>query len=233
MFLTETASIVDDNLELNNYNILQRTDNERIRRDDFGNITYLKNKYDEKDIKVLKYIVNYETVYNKQEFISIVLTKFCNLNLFFLSIYKSIDCSITLLKNSINDIIIFIKNDLLISSPELIIFGDFNLDIHEKQNLDIIPKFFVELNLDIENKLDECLISTNFQTQTDLCFSNVKGYDLKVGYFESLYSEHKPIWLTLDLFKDNNNNIESNMNIISDYIDQEEIISSQLSTIEI
>ena len=41
------------------------------------------------------------------------------------------------------------------------------------------------------NKLNKS--STNAKTQIDYCFSNMN--DFKAGYFESLTSFHKPIWI--------------------------------------
>ena len=53
-----------------------------------------------------------------------------------------------------------------------------------------------ELNL--FSNIDSNFSSTNFDTQIDSVFSNItQNTSIDIGYFESVYSYHKPIWIKL------------------------------------
>ncbi|CAF5054044.1 unnamed protein product [Rotaria sp. Silwood1] len=72
----------------------------------------------------------------------------------------------------------------------IIIIGDFNIDLKMKTNNKFI-EYMESFGLSLNNTLNRD--STNAKTQIDYCFTNVK--DLKSDYFESLTSFHKPIWI--------------------------------------
>ena len=74
----------------------------------------------------------------------------------------------------------------------IIIGGDFNINLKEDDNL---LKNFMN-----ETKMFNCLpknhATTDYNTQIDLCFTNLKN--IKCNYFESLLSDHKPFWLLIN-----------------------------------
>ena len=73
----------------------------------------------------------------------------------------------------------------------MIIGGDFNINIEKDQIM--INNFFSQTKLNFCLPIDHP--STDYNTQIDLCFSNIK---LKSNYYESLLSDHKPFWIILN-----------------------------------
>jgi hypothetical protein len=98
----------------------------------------------------------------------------------------------------------FFLNNLLIlieqfyfDNIELVIFGDFNVNINNKLESDSLLSLMNKYGL--KNTIGYDLSSTNYNTQIDLCFNTLNlTLKLKAGYFENLYSYHKPIWIMLN-----------------------------------
>lgn len=82
---------------------------------------------------------------------------------------------------------------LQIENPSrIIIIGDFNFNvINNTENF--LSSFMGEYGL--KNKLNISEPTTNFNTQIDIIFSNIKN--LKTGVYESYFSYHKPVFFQI------------------------------------
>jgi len=86
-------------------------------------------------------------------------------------------------------------------NPKLFVFGDFNIDFNvEKKYLNI---FLNELGL---HSTFENTSTHNSNNQIDWCFTNVNKTTIndkqrfESGVYESWFSDHKPIWLKINLY---------------------------------
>jgi len=77
------------------------------------------------------------------------------------------------------------------SIPEIptVVLGDFNLDLFSDDRL---LKFFLQYRL---KERTSRIPSTDYGTKLDACFSNI--LELDAWFFESLFSDHKPICITI------------------------------------
>jgi hypothetical protein len=83
---------------------------------------------------------------------------------------------------------------ILYDNIKLVVFGDFNININNKSDSDSLLTFIE--NFGLVNSIGYDLSSTNYNTQIDICFTTKNlAKQLRSGYFESLYSYHKPIWM--------------------------------------
>ena len=116
------------------------------------------------------------------EYCSIKIDDIC-----FISVYNSPNSSFAVLKKYLHEVISISTK----FSDKIIIVGDFNINLKITANHRFI-EFMESFGLLLINKLNES--STNAKTQIDYCFSNMN--DFKAGYFESLASFHKAIWIS-------------------------------------
>ena len=73
---------------------------------------------------------------------------------------------------------------------DLIIAGDFNIDMLNENESRIIRNFFREIYC---TQISPNTFSTNYKTQLDIVFSN--NLNIKSEYFECVFSYHKVMWI--------------------------------------
>ncbi|CAF2084958.1 unnamed protein product [Rotaria magnacalcarata] len=103
-----------------------------------------------------------------------------------ISVYNSPNSSFDVQRRHMNEVITISKR----FCDNIIVVGDFNINLKIKINnksIECMKSFGFSSN----NTLNKD--STNAKTQIDYCFTNMK--DVKSGYFESLTSFHKSIWI--------------------------------------
>ena len=99
---------------------------------------------------------------------------------------------------------------ILYDNIKLVVFGDFNININNKSDSDSLLTFME--NFGLINSIGYDLSSTNYNTQIDICFTSMNlTKQLRSGYFESLYSYHKPIWMLYNTDDTNENFYNENI----------------------
>jgi hypothetical protein len=81
-----------------------------------------------------------------------------------------------------------LRNQLLVSENQLLVFGDFNINLKESEGKKL-SEVFEEYGM--TSKLNIRHPTTNGGSHIDCCFSN--GPDVEAWLYESYYSYHKPI----------------------------------------
>ena len=174
--LVETWTKSTDSLEIEGFKIIQRRDC-HDKRKPFGQTTYLKNN------------LKYEHIIERYEYSGEDHIEYCSIKIddvCCISVYNSPNSSFAVLKKHLHEVISISKK----FSDKMIIVGDFNINLKITANHRFI-EFMESFGLLLINKLNES--STNAKTHIDYCFSNMN--DFKAGYFESLTSFHKSIWI--------------------------------------
>jgi len=142
---------------------------------------------------------------------------------YFIFVYKSVKLSYDLLQNLIENWVI---NNIVEKNCQIIIVGNLNIDLINDSSDDIIltnkTEFLKHMNKLKFYSLIKNKISTDDRTQTDICyvFNNLKNYE--AGYFESFFSTHKPIWISIkknNYFKQINQSFSDNLVIDTDMIE--------------
>jgi endonuclease/exonuclease/phosphatase family metal-dependent hydrolase len=115
-----------------------------------------------------------------------------------ISVYKSNQASYNFLEQVIEKSLI--KANYHYNKFNLIIAGDFNIDLNEEEN-------YTKNKKDLIKHMQKCnfhfitplkTASTNNNTQIDFCISNNTKKNVKANYFESVFSYHKPIWVLIE-----------------------------------
>ena len=172
--LVETWTKPNDSLEIEGFKIVHRLDCDDIRKP-FGQITYVKNHLKYENItERCEYSGK-----NHIEYSSIKIDDLC-----IISVYNSPNSSFDVLKRHINDVVTISRR----FSENIIVVGDFNIDLKIKTNHKFTD-YMKSFGLTLISKLNKN--SSNAKTQIDYCFANANH--LKSDYFESLISFHKPI----------------------------------------
>jgi hypothetical protein len=113
---------------------------------------------------------------------------------FFISVYKSVHCSKSFFFKELKNLIaqIFVEN------INLVVFGDFNININNNSDSESLLTLLNSYSLINSTGCD--LPSTNYNTQKDICFNSINSTNkIKSGYFENLYSYHKPMWIMFNI----------------------------------
>ncbi|CAF1035111.1 unnamed protein product, partial [Brachionus calyciflorus] len=181
--LLETWTLKKDDYFFPGFTCIQRDDCPKNRKA-FGSIAFVKNTFKDK----IKFFLSENDIIDNDQKLFLSAFKINDVTL--ISIYKSPKYSSSSLLFRLRNIFLSINFN---GNFKLIICGDFNIDINKPESISLVNflelyglKFSLELNTN----------STNKNTQIDLCFSNLT--QLKIGYFENLFSYHKPIWISLD-----------------------------------
>ncbi|MFN7491091.1 MAG: DUF6570 domain-containing protein [Chryseotalea sp.] len=98
------------------------------------------------------------------------------------------------------------EENVYMIEEKLVIVGDFNFNVIEKENRRRLKNMMRVLNLElaIEKMFDLC--STNRHTLIDWCMTNIHDKNnytnnqlrVKSMFYESVFSDHKPIWFSID-----------------------------------
>jgi hypothetical protein len=190
IFLSETWTLSNEIYELDDFDCVQRTDCSKKIRYAFGNITYAKksSKFHTELIHNLVFVQSEE----KNKYVTICCFRYQNIYL--LSIYKSPNATSLFFVCQLREVVDgLLKLD---QNASFLLYGDFNIDNAENKLPQNLVKFLSEYHF--INTIKQIQASTNFNTQIDLCFNseNIKNR-VEAGYFESLYSYHKPIWILI------------------------------------
>ena len=175
--LVETWTKPTDSLEIEGFKMIHRRDC-IDKRKPFGQITYLKNN------------LKYENITESCEYSEKDHIEYCSIkidDICFISVYNSPNSSFDVLKRHLHEVISISKK----FCEDIVFVGDFTISLKITANHRFI-EFMKSFGLTLINELNKS--STNAKTQIDYCFSNMN--DFKAGYFDSLTSFHKPIWIS-------------------------------------
>ena len=181
--LHETWTKSSDNLDLENFHILNRHDNTSNNKAQ-GSIIYFKS-FLMNQIR----LISSEVYNNLSNYI--IIDCFCVSNTFIIIVYKSPKISLKELLNIL--IITFARvHSLGESNYDIIVSGDFNIDFLDKTNSsrNQLIDLFKSNNL---IQTSPSMFSTSFKTQIDVTFTN--NLNILSEYFESVFSYHKVTWI--------------------------------------
>ncbi|KAK3923861.1 Protein transport protein Sec16A [Frankliniella fusca] len=166
--LAETWSLPTDKYDIDNYTIVFRTDCKSEKRKAFGT---------NETVSVGN---NHSTVFAMQ------LHEKC-----LMMVYKSPKAPWTMLQQQMKTMLQVCKSNNL---SEICIMGDFNIRYQISESNYVELTNFMQAN-NLFMLLDQTKVSTDHNSLIDLCLST--NTSLRADVFESVISDHKPIWLEL------------------------------------
>ncbi|KAK3908797.1 Group IIF secretory phospholipase A2 [Frankliniella fusca] len=172
--LAETWSKPEDKYDINNFTIISRTDCKAPKRKAFGTLVYNESISG----------TNHSTV--------VALTMLSHT---VIMVYKSPKTAWNVLKQQLQK---GITKSLENHVYDITIMGDFNIKYQVSDpNYTNSKSFMTEANCSM--LLDATKVSTDHSSLIDLCFStNILN---NADIFESVTSDHKPIWIELGMSK--------------------------------
>lgn len=139
------------------------------------------------EIEILNHIIEIEKVKNIYHG-PLDLISFKFQNIFIITGYKSPTLSNNIFKDTLRTLLNSTHNNL----PRILI-GDFNVDLNNVAKSFQFKTFLSQYEL--QSLLPNKISTTNFETQIDVIFSNIKNYSC--GTYESYFSDHKPIFIEI------------------------------------
>ncbi|KAK3924354.1 ATP-dependent DNA helicase PIF4 [Frankliniella fusca] len=172
IMLAETWSKPEDKYDINNFTIIYRTDCKSPKRKAFGTLVYNESISG----------TNHSTV--------VALTMFSKT---VIMVYKSPKTAWNVLKQQLQQAITkSLENHIC----DITIMGDFNIKYQVSDpNYTNLKSFMTEANCSM--LLDATKVSTDHSSLIDLCFSTNTLNNADI--FESVTSDHKPIWIELGM----------------------------------
>lgn len=184
LIFAETRAVPTDNVEINEFEIVHRSDKCNIGRNFHrGLIAYKKSNIN--NVAIVNKITHDSRTKNAEyvEHVDLVALKINDL--FVIGGYRSPHASVGLFKQCMNCMF-----DACTTESNLVIIGDFNNDCYRNDVL-WLEKYMNE-NRNLKRALAPGLPTTNLNTQIDVIFTN--QIDYVAGTYESIISDHKPIY---------------------------------------
>ncbi|KAK3911652.1 ATP-dependent DNA helicase [Frankliniella fusca] len=185
IMLAETWSLPTDKYDIDNYTIVFRTDCKSEKRKAFGTVIYVKDNV----LPNLEIIFQNETVSvgnNHSTVFAMQLHEKC-----LMMVYKSPKAPWTMLQQQMKTMLQVCQSNNL---SEICIMGDFNIRYQISESNYVELTNFMQAN-NLFMLLDQTKVSTDHNSLIDLCLST--NTSLRADVFESVISDHKPIWLEL------------------------------------
>jgi len=188
IMLAETWSKPEDIYDINNFSIVYRTDCKSAKRKAFGTVIYVKNYL----LPHVKILFQNESISGTNHSTVVALSIF---NQTVIMVYKSPKAAWNLVKQQLQQAITMsLQNNIY----DISIMGDFNIKYQASD-----PDFNSLKELMTDNNcfmiLDPTKVSTDHNSLIDLCFSTNQMRNAHI--FESITSDHKPIWIELSMSK--------------------------------
>ncbi|KAE8747058.1 hypothetical protein FOCC_FOCC006196 [Frankliniella occidentalis] len=185
IMLAETWSLPTDQYDIANFTIVFRTDSNNTKRKAFGTIIYVKNNL----LPFATILFQTELITQAKHQSTVVALKLNHTGI--IMVYKSPKTAWNILKQQLTTALdICYKNNI----TDICLMGDFNIRYQTSEPNYISLCNFMK-NKNIFMLLDETKVSTDHNSLIDLCFSS--NNLLRADIFESVISDHKPIWLEL------------------------------------
>ncbi|KAK3919903.1 ATP-dependent DNA helicase pfh1 [Frankliniella fusca] len=186
IMLAETWSKPEDKYDINNFTIISRTDCKASKRKAFGTLVYVKNYL----LPHVNILFQNESISGTNHSTVVALTM---LNHTVIMVYKSPKTAWNVLKQQLQQAI---TKSLENHVYDITIMGDFNIKYQVSDpNYTNLKSFMTEANCSM--LLDATKVSTDHSSLIDLCFStNILN---NADIFESVTSDHKPIWIELGM----------------------------------
>ncbi|KAK3918383.1 ATP-dependent DNA helicase, partial [Frankliniella fusca] len=180
IMLAETWSKPEDKYDINNFTIISRTDCKSPKRKAFGTLVYVKNYL----LPHVNILFQNESISGTNHSTVVALTMFSKT---VIMVYKSPKTAWIVLKQQLQQAITkSLENHIY----DITIMGEFNIKDPNYTNL---KSFMTEANCSM--LLDATKVSTDHSSLIDLCFSTNTLNNADI--FESVTSDHKPIWIEL------------------------------------
>ncbi|KAK3914522.1 Ferrochelatase, partial [Frankliniella fusca] len=186
IMLAETWSKPEDKYDINNFNIISRTDCKSPKRKAFGTLVYVKNYL----LPHVNILFQNESISGTNHSTVVALTMFSKT---VIMVYKSPKTAWNVLKQQLQQAITkSLENHIY----DITIVGDFNIKYQVSDpNYTNLKSFMTEANCCM--LLDATKVSTDHSSLIDLCFSTNTLNNADI--FESVTSDHKPIWIELGM----------------------------------
>ncbi|KAK3931277.1 ATP-dependent DNA helicase [Frankliniella fusca] len=185
IMLAETWSLPEDKYDINNYTIIFRTDCKLVKRKAFGTIIYVNNNI----LPYCRIIFQNETVNTEKHHSTVVAIQLHHSCI--MMVYKSPKAPWSLLQQQMEHALQVCYNEKI---SEISIMGDFNIKYQQSEpSYNLLYSFMQTKSLFM--LLDPTKISTGHNSLIDLSLST--NNSLRSDIFESVISDHKPIWLEL------------------------------------
>lgn len=181
ILLVETWSLCSDVYDLDGFTIIHRTDCSHKRKA-FGTLIYVKSNL----LQDVEIIYEKQLIIDSKSHCTVVGLIVCNTCICL--VYKSPRVSVNTLLIMLEEFMFTVVGRKL-KSVNLI--GDFNMKYNDTDTNYKELSFFM-LKYEFHFILNKTDISTDYNSLIDLCFSTNK--DSKAQVFESLISDHKPVW---------------------------------------
>ena len=182
--LAETWTLPTDSFILDGFKCIHRTDCNRAKRFAFGTFIFAK----ETILHNLNLFYENQTILDKGH-LTIVGIKIKTTAIIF--VYKSPKVSFNILQDNLQDALDIIPN---LNVNLTVIAGDFNIKYYsDDANYKSLSSFINSAGLHTSLSAHE--VSTDTGSLIDLCFSSDQHF--KANVFESVTSDHKPIWFTI------------------------------------
>ncbi|KAK3908920.1 ATP-dependent DNA helicase, partial [Frankliniella fusca] len=186
IMLAETWSKPEDKYDINNFTIISRTDCKSPKRKAFGTLVYVKNYL----LPHVNILFQNESISGTNHSTVVALTMFSKT---VIMVYKSPKTAWNVLKQQLQQAI---TKSLENHINDITIMGDFNIKYQVSDpNYTNLKSFMTEANCSM--LLDATKVSTDHSSLIDLCFSTNTLNNADI--FESVTSDHKPIWIELGM----------------------------------
>ncbi|KAK3912722.1 ATP-dependent DNA helicase [Frankliniella fusca] len=185
IMLAETWSLPEDKYDINNYTIIFRTDCKLVKRKAFGTIIYVNNNI----LPYCRIIFQNETGNTEKHHSTVVAIQLHHSCI--MMVYKSPKAPWSLLQQQMEHALQVCYSEKI---SEISIMGDFKIKYQQSEpSYNLLYRFMQTKSLFM--LLDPTKISTDHNSLIDLSLST--NNSLRSDIFESVISDHKPIWLEL------------------------------------
>lgn len=182
LIFSETGSLCTDKFHIDGYRTAFRLDNKKLRKPR-GIIGFVK-----KNIVSTVLDQCFQDIKNKHHTTSMDLILLQVNDIKILTGYKSPTVHEKIFVSQLK------KSNLNNPLDSYIIIGDFNIDVFQNESsFEICLK-----RLQFSRAIDPAISTTNFNTQIDIIFVNDKITFYKAGVYESIFSDHKPIFIGIN-----------------------------------